>query len=90
MARFDVGRNGDRRTEPSIPYLLVLQHDLFDGLVTCLVVPLFRASEVKRPMKGLNPTILFDAPSHPASTEPRQQPARSAARCGYAPGRRSA
>lgn len=57
MARFDVCRNV--RSSGSVPYLLVLEHELFDGLPTCLVAPLVRSSDVKRPIKGLNPILEF-------------------------------
>ena len=60
MARFDVCANRDRRSARTIPYLLVLQHDLFDDLATRLVVPLLRADEVARPMTGLNPVLELD------------------------------
>lgn len=60
MARFDVCENQDRRSAGAIPYLLVIQHDLFDGLATRLVVPLFRPEEVPRPMSGLNPVLELD------------------------------
>jgi toxin CcdB len=55
MAQFDVYRNANRKTAAAIPYLLNVQTDLLESLVTRMVVPLLRASEMSKPAKGLNP-----------------------------------
>ena len=57
MARFDVCKNRDRRSATSIPYLLVVQHDLFDDLATRLVIPLARRKTVPKPLTGLHPLV---------------------------------
>lgn len=55
MAQFDVYRNANQKTAAAIPYLLNVQTDLLESLVTRVVVPLLRASEMSKPAKGLNP-----------------------------------
>ncbi|MEK7816200.1 MAG: CcdB family protein [Pseudomonadota bacterium] len=55
MAQFDVCRNRNPRTRRSIPFLLDVQSDLLSGLVTRVVVPLVRASEMRKPAAHLNP-----------------------------------
>ena len=57
MARFDVCKSRDRRSAASIPYLLVVQHDLFDDLKTRLVIPLARRKAVPKPLTGLHPLV---------------------------------
>jgi toxin CcdB len=57
MAQFDVYRNVNRKTATTIPYLLNVQADLLESLVTRAVVPLVLASEMSTPAKGLNPKI---------------------------------
>jgi len=57
MPRFDVWTNPSRRTAREIPFLLSVQHELFDDLATVVVVPCFRASAVPRPFTKLTPTI---------------------------------
>jgi toxin CcdB len=54
VPRFDVCKNPDRRTAQAIPYVVVVQHDLFDDLATRLVIPLGRRKTVRKPLSGLN------------------------------------
>lgn len=60
MARFDVHRNADRKSSSSVPYLLDVQHELFQGLATRLVIPLRPASTITRPITRLNPILRVD------------------------------
>jgi toxin CcdB len=53
--QIDVYRNANQKTAAAIPYLLNVQTDLLESLVTRVVVPLLRASEMSKPAKGLNP-----------------------------------
>jgi toxin CcdB len=46
MKRFDVYRNESPNTSRRFPFFLVVQSDLLDGLQTCVVVPLGKASVV--------------------------------------------
>jgi len=46
MRRFDVYRNESTRTGRRFPYFLVVQSDLLQDLVTCVIVPLGRPSVV--------------------------------------------
>ena len=57
MAQYDVYRN-PRRGSPA-KYLLDVQHRLFSGLKTRVVVPLVAAEGVK-PMTRLNPVFRID------------------------------
>ena len=57
MARFDVCRNPNPDTQAAIPYLLEVQSNLLESIATCVVVPLVRASERKKPAKYLNPCL---------------------------------
>ncbi|WP_049621083.1 CcdB family protein [Frateuria defendens] len=61
MARFDVYRNEDAASSKRFPYLLAVQSELLDGLHTCVVVPLGRASAVGgKPMERLMPGLALD------------------------------
>ena len=55
MAQFDI-YPGSRGCD----YLLELQDDLLDGLVTRVVAPLASPGAVTSPMRTLNPRILID------------------------------
>ena len=55
MAQFDVCLNPNPDTHKSIPYLLDVQADLLDALVTRVVVPLVLAEEMGLAAKYLNP-----------------------------------
>ncbi len=57
MARFDVCKNRDRRSATALPYLLLVQHDLFDDLATRMVIPLARRKAVPKPLTGLHPLV---------------------------------
>lgn len=45
MAQFDVYANKNPKTQKLIPYLLAVQNDLLDELVTTVVIPMCLASE---------------------------------------------
>lgn len=68
MAQFDVYRNVDRKTAATIPYLLNVQADLLEPLVTRVVVPLVLASEMSKPAKGLNPKFEIEGSTVVMST----------------------
>lgn len=55
MAQFDVFENPNPETSQAIPYLLEIQADLLDALVTRVVVPLVAASAMGKAIKHLNP-----------------------------------
>ena len=55
MAQFDVYLNPNPDTRKSIPYLLDVQAELLDTLVTRVVVPLILAEEMGLAAKHLNP-----------------------------------
>ncbi len=55
MAQFDVYLNPNAATRKEIPYLLDVQADLLDTLVTRVVVPLVLAGEMGLAAKQLNP-----------------------------------
>lgn len=57
MAQFDVYLNPNPDTQATIPYLLEVQSDLLESIATCVVVPLVRISERKKPAKHLNPCL---------------------------------
>jgi toxin CcdB len=57
MAQFDVCSNPNPDTHAAIPYLLEVQSDLLESIATCVVVPLVRTSERKKPAKYLNPRL---------------------------------
>jgi toxin CcdB len=68
MAQFDVYLNANRDTCAAIPYLLDVQADLLDRLVTRVVVPLFAASEMPLVAKQLNPQFQINGVSVVMST----------------------
>lgn len=55
MPQFDVYLNPNVATRKAIPYLLDVQADLLDTLVTRVVVPLLLAEEMGQAAKYLNP-----------------------------------
>lgn len=55
MAQFDVYRNLNIRTRRAVPFLLDVQTDLLSPLVTRVVVPPVRASEMRKQATHLNP-----------------------------------
>ena len=57
MAQFDVCLNPNPDTQAAIPYLLEVQSDLLESITTCVVVPLVRSSQRKKPAKYLNPRL---------------------------------
>jgi toxin CcdB len=60
MARWDVLRNVSRRGSRDIPYLLDVQADLLSHLHTRVVVPLYRASLIQRPLSQLQPCFVVE------------------------------
>ncbi|MFN7550096.1 MAG: CcdB family protein [Pseudomonadota bacterium] len=61
IRRFDVVRNPNPRTRRPVPYLVVLQSELLDGLDTRVVAPLARAGGVEgRAAERLNPAFEVD------------------------------
>jgi toxin CcdB len=57
MARWDVYRNTTSRAAADIPYLLDVQADLLSHLDTRVVVPLYVAAAVPRPISHLQPVL---------------------------------
>ncbi|HBV6392188.1 hypothetical protein A3N42_02660 [Klebsiella aerogenes] len=55
MAQYDVYRNKGKGRE-HYPYFMSLQHDLFSGLSTRLVIPLTEKSRMI-PTKGIHPEL---------------------------------
>jgi len=55
MAQFDVYLNPNAATREVIPYLLDVQADLLDTLITRVVVPLVLAQEMGLAAKNFNP-----------------------------------
>ena len=55
MAQFDVYLNPNPESRDTIPYLLDVQTDLLDRLITRVFVPLVLAEEMAQPAKHLNP-----------------------------------
>jgi toxin CcdB len=60
MAQFDVVENRNPDTRHQVPYLLVLQADLFDDLATRVVAPLVPVSKYGPSLDWLNPSISID------------------------------
>ncbi|MEK6662440.1 MAG: CcdB family protein [Pseudomonadota bacterium] len=55
MAQFDVYENPDATGKDDIPFLLDVQSDLLDALVTRVVVPLVAKRTAGQPAARLNP-----------------------------------
>lgn len=55
MAQFDVYTNSNSTTNRDIPFLLDIQANLLDSLVTRIVVPLWSVSQFGQPAQHLNP-----------------------------------
>lgn len=60
MAQFDVYKNQNTVTSPSIPYLLEVQVEFLDRLGTRVVVPLVKASLFGKAAQQLNPQFIID------------------------------
>ena len=61
IRRFDVFENPNPRTVRTVPYLMVLQSELLDGLVTQVVVPLVKAGALGgKGATRLNPTLSIE------------------------------
>jgi len=58
MRQFDVFKNPNPRTAKTVPWLLLVQHDLLSALETRLMAPLVPATSLgKQPISRLNPTF---------------------------------
>lgn len=57
MRRFDVYRNPNLKSRKTVPYLVVLQSELLDGLATQMVGPLMKVSALGTPARRLNPVF---------------------------------
>jgi len=68
MAQFDVYLNPNTATRKAIPFLLDVQADLLDTLVTRVVVPLILAEEMGLAAKRLNPQFKVKGASVVMST----------------------
>ncbi len=55
MAQFDVYENPNKETNQTVPFLLDLQADLLDNLVTRVVAPLVVAAMMGGAVRHLNP-----------------------------------
>ena len=61
IGRFDVVRNPGKRDASTVPYLLVLQSELLDGIDTRVVAPLVRPSALaSKTLTRLNPEFEID------------------------------
>ena len=56
IRQYDVCRNTDKSTAARIPYFVVLQSDLLDGLTTTVVAPLIRLGE-RTTISKINPQV---------------------------------
>lgn len=61
MAQFDVYRNPNIDTHPSVPYLLDIQSELLESLSTRIVIPMVLVSEAGRTLKELNPGVKIES-----------------------------
>ena len=68
MSQFDVYENPNPETNQAIPYLLDVQADLLDALVTRVVVPLISITAAGKPIKQLNPEFTVNENSVIMST----------------------
>ena len=60
MAQFDVYRNTNKKTSLHIPYLLDVQANLLDQLVTRAVIPLLDAAYFGKAAEHLNPLFKIE------------------------------
>lgn len=60
MPQFDVVENKNPDTRDQVPYLLLLQADLFDDLETRVVAPLIPADRYGPRLDWLNPTVRIE------------------------------
>ena len=56
IRQYDVRRNIDKATVGRIPYFVVLQSDLLDGLYTTIVAPLIRSGD-RTTISKINPQV---------------------------------
>ncbi|MGH8728562.1 MAG: CcdB family protein [Burkholderiales bacterium] len=68
MAQFSVHRNANPKTSKAVPYLLDVQSDLLESLVTRVVVPLILAKQFGLAAKKLNPSFEIDGEAVSMST----------------------
>jgi len=68
MAQFDVCQNNNPRTRKTVPYLLVIQADILDNLVTQAVAPLFSETKFGHPVNILNPVFEIENKKYVLST----------------------
>ena len=57
MARFDIYKNPFRGETREVPFLLDVQSEFLDVLDTRMIIPLRRASQFRKPIQHLNPTL---------------------------------
>ena len=57
MRQFDIVENANPGTSRHVPYLLLLQAPLFDGLATRVVAPLIPLKSFGKPLARLTPVI---------------------------------
>jgi toxin CcdB len=67
MPQFDVVENANPETSGHMPYLLILQADLFDGLATRVVAPLIPLEMSGPALDRLNPVISIEDDSYVVS-----------------------
>ena len=67
MSQFDVVENANPDSSRHIPYLLVLQADLFDGLATRVVAPLIPLGMSGPTLDRLNPVVSIEDDSYVVS-----------------------
>ena len=60
MAQFDVYKNTDQASQGVIPFLLDVQHDLHQSLVTRTIIPLVRVRFLERYLEKLCPCLTVD------------------------------
>lgn len=58
MRQFDIVENKNTATRDLVPYLLVLQADLFEDLATQVVAPLMSAERYGPRLDWLNPSVM--------------------------------
>ena len=59
MSQFDVYENGNPDTRQTFPYLLDVQAEILDDIPTRVVVPLLKASLLKKAAPVLNPGFII-------------------------------